>query len=332
MQGDPLSMMLYAVAVLPLICSLEDSCEWVQNWYADDSSCVGELSSVRRWFDRLLIDGPASGYFPEASKTVMVVGSSDLERASDLFRDLGVSVVTGSRFLGGLMGERSLAADFVSNKVMVWCECIQSLSDVAIGEPQASFAALARSLQFEWNHIQRLFRNVELYLPLSSMPSIPSFIHPNLVVQCLRMRLPFSLPTRFGGLGITNCVESASLAFRSSREGSALLVDAIIHHEEVHLTDHLAYLDAVHSGVTKDREDQFRLLLSSLLPGLPSLTSRAVQQAVDSHTSGWLNVLLLAHHHFDLSAQQFRDALCLRYHCPLSLMPASCDGCGGILV
>ena len=73
----------------------------------------------------------------------------------------------------------------------------------------------------------------------------------------------------------------------------------------------------------------FRLLLSSLLPGLPSLTSRAIQRAVDSHTFGWLNVLPLAHHHFDLSAQQFRDALCLRYHRPLSLMPASCDGCGG---
>jgi len=34
------------------------------------------------------------------------------------------------------------------------------------------------------------------------------------------------------------------------------------------------------------------------------------------------------HHHFDLSAQQFRDALCLCYHHPLSLIPASCDGCG----
>ena len=113
-------------------------------------------------------------------------------------------------------------------------------------------------------------------------------------------------------------MESASLAFRSCQEGSALLVDAIIHHKEVCLTDHLAHLDAVHSGVTKDRENHFRLLLSSLFPGLPSFTFRAVQRAADSHTSGWLNVLPLAHHHFDLSAQQFRDALCLRYHHPPS--------------
>jgi len=52
---------MYAVAVLPLIHSLEDSHQWIQNWYADDSSCIGVLSSVRRWFDRLLSDGPAYG-------------------------------------------------------------------------------------------------------------------------------------------------------------------------------------------------------------------------------------------------------------------------------
>ena len=178
-QGDPLSMMLYAVAVLPLIHSLEDSCDWVQNWYADDSSCVGELSSVRRWFDRLLIDGPTYGYFPEPSKTVLVVASSDLERVSDLFCDLGVSVVTGSRFLAGFVGERSLVADFVSSKVRMWCECIQSLFDVAIGELQASFAALARSLQFEWNHIQRVIPECgTLFAPLQH--AINSIFYPSL--------------------------------------------------------------------------------------------------------------------------------------------------------
>ena len=38
-------------------------------------------------------------------------------------------------------------------------------------------------------------------------------------------------------------------------------------------------------------------------------------------------VLPLACHQFDLSPQQFQDALSLRYHRPLSTMPSSCDGC-----
>ena len=33
-------------------------------------------------------------------------------------------------------------------------------------------------------------------------------------------------------------------------------------------------------------------------------------------------------YHFDLSAQEFRDALCLGYHRPLSLVSVRCDGCG----
>ena len=47
-QGDPLSMMLCAVAVLYLINYLEDSDEWIQNRYSDGSSCVRELSSERK--------------------------------------------------------------------------------------------------------------------------------------------------------------------------------------------------------------------------------------------------------------------------------------------
>jgi len=42
-----LLMMMYAVAVLPIIHSLQDSYQWIQNWYADYSSCIGESSSVR---------------------------------------------------------------------------------------------------------------------------------------------------------------------------------------------------------------------------------------------------------------------------------------------
>ena len=95
------------------------------------------------------------------------------------------------------------------------------------------------------------------------------------------------------------------------------------------LADYLAHLNAVHIRVTRDCGDQSCLLLSSLLSGFPFLTTHPVQQAIDFCTSSWLNVLPLAYHHFDPSAQQFNDTLSLWYHHPLSLMLALCDGCGG---
>ena len=119
-QRDPISVCDDdAVVILPLIHSLENSHQWIQNWYADESSCVGELLSVRKWYDRLLPNGPAYGFFPEPSKTVLVVQSLaiDLQKANDLFYDLSVCVVIGSWFFGVFVGEQSLAADFVSRLI-----------------------------------------------------------------------------------------------------------------------------------------------------------------------------------------------------------------------
>ena len=95
------------------------------------------------------------------------------------------------------------------------------------------------------------------------------------------------------------------------------------------LADHFVHLHVVHAAVTRSHENPYKLSLSSLLSCMPSLTGCAVHHAVDLHTPGWLNVLPLIRHHFELSAQQFFDALCLSYHHSLSLTPASCDGCGG---
>lgn len=42
----------------------------------------------------------------------------------------------------------------------------------------------------------------------------------------------------------------------------------------------------------------------------------------------WLNILPVSKHHFDLSPQDFRDALAIRYRKPLLDFPLHCDGCG----
>ena len=51
---------------------------------------------------------------------------------------------------------------------------------------------------------------------------------------------------------------------------------------------------------------------------------------MDGNISSWLSVLPLTRSQFDLSAQEFRDGLALRYRKPLLSLPSVCDGCGAL--
>ena len=64
MQGDPLSMFMYAIGTLPLIYSLRNPAQWTQIWYADDASVCGYLKNIHEWFSELCSRGPDFGYFP----------------------------------------------------------------------------------------------------------------------------------------------------------------------------------------------------------------------------------------------------------------------------
>ena len=222
-----------------------------------------------------------------------------------------------------------MVANFVSDKVQLSSRCVQRLSDVATLQPQAAHAALARSLQFEWYHLQRVIPDSgNFFTPLRG--ALNDVFYPVLLggsVSEHKVRL-FGLAARFGGLGISDPVKSAGLVFSSSRESASVLVDAIHGVTEFSLTTYLDLLARVRNDISRRREIDVQSALSSLLESLPSLVCRTVRRAVDFQTSGWLTVLPLACHQFDLSVQQFRDALSLRYHRPLPVMPSSCDGCG----
>ena len=101
-QGDPLSMMFYSVATLPLVWALKGNGRWFQSWYADDPVCAGSLDDIRCWLDRLLELGPSSGYFPEPHKSYLVVAPNITYLASDAFAGLGISrsVVCSHLFWG----------------------------------------------------------------------------------------------------------------------------------------------------------------------------------------------------------------------------------------
>ena len=97
-QGDPHAMAMYAIAAQPLIHQLHGIAKQV--WYADDSAAGSNLEELRRWWDMLEGIGPNYGYFPNGSKTLIVVKPELV--SNEIFQGTGISISTEGRcYLGG---------------------------------------------------------------------------------------------------------------------------------------------------------------------------------------------------------------------------------------
>ena len=97
----PLSMFAYGLGLLPLIGQLKVEFPEVEKpWYADDAGTCGNLAEIHRLFKRLEEISPNYGYFPELSKSILVVRQHILEAAKIAFPDFCFKVTTGSHYLG----------------------------------------------------------------------------------------------------------------------------------------------------------------------------------------------------------------------------------------
>ena len=77
-QDDTLSMFMYGIGILPLICSLNDPGQWTQLRYANDASASGTLPELYNWFNQHCLRGPGFGYYPEPKKSFVVDGGVTL--------------------------------------------------------------------------------------------------------------------------------------------------------------------------------------------------------------------------------------------------------------
>ena len=153
-------MCFYALAVLPLIRQLSNKNRRTQSWYADDSACVASLDRLKEWFSKLLEKGPSFGYFPEPSKSVLIIDRKFKVEAERMFSDVGIKVVSGHRFIG----EDDECELYVKQKIEKWVRCVAGLSKAAESQPQAAFAALVKSIQCEWRFLQRVIPNCSISL------------------------------------------------------------------------------------------------------------------------------------------------------------------------
>ena len=93
-------------------------------------------------FRDLQLKGPDRGYFPDPTKSILVVSEKNVPRAKEYFCGMGVQVVIGSRYLGGFIGEQETEEQWIKAKVEGWAESVRTLAGVARKHPQSTYAGL----------------------------------------------------------------------------------------------------------------------------------------------------------------------------------------------
>ena len=177
------------------------------------------------------------------------------------------------------------------------------LAEAAELYPQAAFAALSKSLQFQWSYMQRVVPNCESCFEIlcNALNDIfwPALFYGTISDSETKL---FSLAARHGGLGIRDHLSTAVSSLKYSRKCTAHIVDAIKSNSVFSVFNHIDYLSKLHRELNQEIEIQYQNLLKSVLPTFDDNKKRAVQLGIDGKTSAWLTVIPLAYHHFDLSA------------------------------
>ena len=329
-QGDPLAMAMYALAITPLIQQLRTrNPEASQVWFADDATCAGTCTQLRAWWENLSLSGPTFGYHPNGSKTHLVVKEEHEERARQIFRDTDIQIsIHGKRHLGAALGSRTFTEEYVRDKVQGWLQEISHLSEIAISQPHAAYAAFVHGLSSRWSYLSRTIPDIDdLLLPLEA--AIQQTLIPALTGRATCSDLErelLALPARLGGMALANPATKAGEIFAASEEFTMPLVALIVSQESNQVIEAGQIMSIKQDIRHKNRQKQDKKA-KEVYDHLSPHLQRAVDLAKEKGSSSWLTVTPLEEHGFYLNKGEFRDALCLRYGWTLNNPPQTCN-CG----
>jgi len=139
-------------------------------------------------------------------------------------------------------------------------------------------------------------------------------------------RLLVSLPTRFGGLGISRVSDIAELEYKNSRKITSTLTTSIFKQEIAYTVD-TNEIKQLKAEIKCEKESIHQLKLDDILLRLNTQQKRLNEIAREKGVSNWLNAYPIKEYGFDLTKEQFWDSINIRYGWPISNLPTTC-ACG----
>jgi len=287
------------------------------------------LSDLHAWWNLLSDIGPKFGYFPNASKTWLIVKEELLDQATEEFGDTNIQLTSEGRpYLGSPLGSVSFVNSFVQSKVDKWSRYLTALSEVAAVYPHPAYSAFTHGMIGWWQYlchttpnISQLLSPIESVIRMKLIPLLTGSSPPN---DTLRRLL--SLPVRMGGLGLSS-PEDLRCEFTFSRQISSPLVSCILRQEMSYTPEVMNAQLSAKSEVKRQRRENLNVAASSIYDSLSQDLKRAVDLATEKGASSWLSTLPIQEHGFALHKAAFYDAIAMRYGWMPTNVPTSC-ACG----
>ena len=242
--------------------------------------------------------------------------------AKQIFDPLGVPVITSHRFLDGFFGDVQARHYFVQGKVDQWvidiyliCQRWQLLS---LKQVMLLSLSLCNVNGFTYSALFLIATLCLLHLKM--LFCLPFACHVWLWDFSFEIWI-VSLSIRFGGLGIPLPKHLAGPMYDASRCTTRFIVDSIWGSLGFELDVHDDNVNSAHRNYQKTCDDFFNNLLSVVCSKLDPPHACALQWSRLNDLSGWLSVIPMEKDNFDLTAQEFRDALAICDKKPLLSIP-----------
>ena len=239
----------------------------------------------------------------------------------------------GHRYLGGFLGTQPTFDEWLAPKIQEWVAGIEKLARIATRYPQSAYAALTKSLQMQWQHTQRVNPSCSAKLaPLEHAlhkTFLPALLQEDSISNDFRQQL--ALPVKQGGIGIPNPVTTANGRYSDSVTCTRKLTQSLLETtpEPFDVRDYKSDCSSKRHAASKSREKANESTITTLANKLQLPERRRFLRSVDKakQTGNWLTVTPDFQNGTDLTANEFRDSLRMRYNLIPHHLPHKCDGC-----
>ena len=146
-------MLMYGIAMLPFIKG--DSLTILSNFGLQMTQL--QVRNLKSGWGALKELGPEYGYFPNASKTKLIVKRENLDFAERVFYGKVITIsAEGHKYLRCPIGSKKIIEQHVLKTSDGWISELESLSHIPETQPHCDFAAFTHSFIPKWNYMMRV--------------------------------------------------------------------------------------------------------------------------------------------------------------------------------